>query len=102
MTTTLPLPPPSRPDVTPPDSAGYTTVRGVVPSQTTAMVENLASGTLVGQHTDASGRYELMIGAQVGDVLVVYYRDGTENSDFVEVEVPEAAPSVGAAGAPSE
>ncbi len=102
MTTTLPLPPPSRPDVTPPDSAGYTTVRGVVPAETTALVENLATGQLAGQHTNATGRYELMIGAEVGDVLVVYYRDGTENSDFLEIEVPDVAPAFGSAGAPSE
>lgn len=77
-------------------------MRGVVPAETTALVENLATGQLSGQHTDTTGRYELMIGADVGDVLVVYYRDGIENSDFLEIEVPDAAPAVGAAGAGAE
>jgi hypothetical protein len=103
LSPTLPLPPPSRPDITPPDSQGLSTISGRVPSRTTALAQNLASGRIVGQVTDDSGFYELKIAAESGDRISIWYRDVYQDSGSVVVIVPEVDEGGmgGAAGANS-
>jgi len=101
LSPTLPLPPPSRPDVSPPDASGLTTVAGHVPGGTTAIAQNMSSGQLVGQLTSSSGNYELVLPAASGDTLAIWYRDGLIDSGAVEVTVPSSQAELGPLGGSS-
>jgi hypothetical protein len=85
---TLPLPPPARPEVSPPDSSGIATVRGKVRGSTTAMVENLANGEIRGKVTDDTGLFTITIPAESNDRLVVYYIEALRRSQTTVVLVP--------------
>jgi len=98
LSPTLPLPPPSRPDVSPPDGSGITTLIGRVPGGTTAIAHNLDSGRLVGQVTGDDGEYELALPAEIGDQLAIWYRDGLMDSGSVEVTVPATQANLGPLG----
>lgn len=87
LSPTLPLPPPNRPDVSPPDASGITTIIGRVPEGTTALAQNLNNGRLVGQVT-ADGAYELKLPAAIGDQVAIWYRDGLLDSGATQVTVP--------------
>ena len=99
LSPTLPLPPPSRPDITPPDSRGLSTLSGRVPSGTTALAQNLANGKLVGQVTDETGFYELQILAESGDRIALWYRDVYRDSSSTVILVPPAKDESGMGGA---
>lgn len=101
LSPTLPLPPPSRPDMTPPDSSGITTIRGRVPGGTTAIAQNLSSGRLVGQVTSETGQYQLGLAAEIGDPVAVWYRDGLTDSAAVQVTVPATTSELGPLGGAS-
>lgn len=98
LSPTLPLPPPSRPDISPPDASGVTSIVGRVPGGTTALAENLETGRLVGQVTGESGNYDLRLQAAIGDQVVVWYRDGLEDSATVQLTVPAETPDLGPLG----
>jgi hypothetical protein len=98
LSPTLPLPPPNRPDVSPPDSSGFTTLVGSVPGGTTAIAQNLENGHLVGQVTGSSGGYTLRLEAAIGDPVVVWYRSGLEDSGAVQVTVPATSSVLGPLG----
>lgn len=101
LSPTLPLPPPVRPIVSPADREGYSTVRGRVPGGTTAIVENLSTGNLIGKATDETGKFEIRIGASSYDRINVYYFDGLERSQSIVVLVPaDGSGEGGAGGAP--
>jgi hypothetical protein len=94
LSPTIPLPPPSRPTVSPPDGSGVTTVSGRVPSEATAYVENLATGRIAGQVTEESGRYAVSLPASADDVLLVWYEEGGVESLSTEVTVPSTDPAL--------
>jgi len=98
LSPTLPLPPPSRPDVSPPDASGFTSISGVVPSGTTAIAQNLESGRLVGQVTGSTGSYTLKLEAAVGDQVAIWYQEGFTESGKVQVEVPADSSDLGPLG----
>lgn len=100
LSPTLPLPPPSRPEVSVPDATGDVHLLGVVPGRATAYVQNRRTGRIVGQTTEDDGRYELTIPAASGDRLLVDYELHLERSMSVEVLVPDEEPenSLGGAG----
>lgn len=98
LSPTLPLPPPARPDISPPDSSGITTVRGRVPDGTTAMIENLANGKLSGTATGDDGLYTLQVPAEVDDQIAVYYLDGLVRSQSIIILVPDGSADGGAGG----
>jgi hypothetical protein len=98
LSPTLPLPPPSRPDISPPDASGLTAIVGRVPGGTTALAQNLETGRLVGQVTGDSGTYELRLQATIGDQVVVWYRDGLTDSAAVQLTVPAETPDLGPLG----
>jgi hypothetical protein len=76
-------------------------VRGRVPGGTTAIVENLSTGDLIGKSTEETGKFEIRIGASSYDRLNVYYFDGLERSQSIVVLVPaDGAGEGGAGGAP--
>lgn len=87
LSPTLPLPPPNRPDVSPPDASGIATIVGRVPAGTTAMAQNLNNGRLVGQVT-ADGTYVLKLPAAIGDQVAVWYREGLIDSGATQITVP--------------
>lgn len=99
LSPTLPLPPPSRPDVTSPDSAGFVRLSGVVQRESTVFALNQRVGRIVGQTTDETGEYELELSAEVGDRLVLWYRNGADESPTTEVIVPDANSGPGPGGA---
>jgi hypothetical protein len=97
LSPTLPLPPPSAPQVSAPDAAGFSRIQGRVRSQASVFVENLSTLRIAGQKTDETGDYEVEIGASVGDRLAVWYETGNnEQSPPTEVTVP--GPEAGGAG----
>jgi hypothetical protein len=96
---TLPLPPPARPEVTVPDDAGMVHIRGTVRSGSEVFAKNRRTLDIVGKETDESGQYDLIMAAESNDRLVVWYTDGLDESDFVEVLVPAVPDDGGLGGA---
>lgn len=91
LSPTLPLPPPSRPDVSSPDAAGFVRITGSVQSDSVVFAENKRTGRITGQTTDETGDYDLELAARVGDRLSIWYTVGTIESPPVDVTVPDAA-----------
>jgi hypothetical protein len=89
LSPTLPLPPPSAPLVSAPDNSGFVRVQGEVTSRATVHVMNERTNKGASQLTEDDGLYDLELRAQVGDTLRIWKRVGTQESDFVEVTVPE-------------
>lgn len=87
LSPTLPLPPPDKPDVEGPDQDGYVTLSGWVPAYSLAQALNLRTGEIAGQVTDASGRYEFKLRAEMGDDCVFWFDDDTERSPSVRFEI---------------
>ena len=86
----IPLPPPGAPIVSAPSDSGEVLVVGKVPSSTTAFAHNLRSGQIVGQVTDNTGRYELVLLGESNDTLSIYYEEGVDVSPSILVTVPDA------------
>jgi cytochrome oxidase assembly protein ShyY1 len=84
---TLPLPPPSRPDVEGPDPAGNVTLSGHVLGDSEVFALNARNREIRGQLTDSSGAYRFAIPAEVGDELVFWYTVGTEESPSIVITV---------------
>jgi hypothetical protein len=55
----------------------------------------------VGQVTGSTGNYDLRLQAAIGDPVVVWYRDGLEDSGTVQLTVPAEAPDLGPLGGAS-
>ena len=94
---TLPVPPPSQPDVTAPDSQGLVTVRGGRDAATPGALVTVfnssdpCTGTcgdsVRGDFADAIGAYEIKIPGKVGDRLLVWQTVGKDTSNSVEAIV---------------
>lgn len=96
---TLPLPPPSRPNIDGPDESGQVTLSGSTRPAVSVYADNLDTGQSAGQRTHAkTGAYRFRLGARVGDTISLFYRYGTEESLPVEFKIPERA-VVGVGGA---
>lgn len=89
LSPTLPLPPPSRPDVGAPDENGYARLQGFAAPRVEVLALNRHNDLLAGQITGADSRYDFKIPAASGDLIEVWYVDGSEESQTVTVEVPE-------------
>ena len=78
---TLPLPPPDRPQVEGPDATGNIRMTGTS-SERGAVVYALndRSGQIVGQRTNASSAYELVMAAELGDYITFWYTVGADQS----------------------
>jgi hypothetical protein len=95
LSPTLPLPPPGEPTITAPDEAGYVTLTGSVPPRAEAVAHNIRTDKTFGDLTDETGSYEIVMPAEIGDEIRVYYRlyarqnDSPRESEWVTVVVPE-------------
>lgn len=92
---TLPVPPPSQPDVTGPDASGNVTLKGAPGSaranaEVTAWNPNLNGGKGAGVVTIAApdGSWSQSIQAKSKETLWVWQTIGFERSDHIEVRVP--------------
>jgi hypothetical protein len=95
LSPTLPLPPPSRPEVSAPDAEGNIRISGVVQSRATVFALNQRTDQVVGEITGADGVYDLSMQAEVGDLISVWQSIDTKESGTVEVIVPEVTPMNG-------
>jgi hypothetical protein len=68
-------------------------VTGLVQSRATAYVHNQRTDQIAGEVTGSDGRYDIVIGAEVGDRLFVWQRFNTEESAPSEVIVPSVSTS---------
>jgi hypothetical protein len=88
---TLPLPPPSRPEISSPDSFGDIRIKGTVRAQASVYAQNERTNDIAGKYTDETGQYDFKMQAAVGDRIRVWQSINTEQSDVVVVVVPSAA-----------
>ncbi len=77
---TLPLPPPTDPEVTGPDAQGLVTVTGAVEPRAFAFVLNAAKNDGRVQQTGDNGFYSFTLPAEVGDEMWLWYTIGGEES----------------------
>jgi hypothetical protein len=81
LSPTLPLPPPSKPDVEGPDQQGMVILDGTSPEPGAAIIAwNHRTGEIRGQITDQSAHYRFSIGADLGDTMELWYTIGEEKS----------------------
>ena len=91
LSPTLPLPPPSRPDVGAPDEGGFSRLQGLAAPQAEVIAWNHNNDLIAGQVTGDDSRYDFLIRAESGDTIELWYIQGTEESQTVRVRVPAAA-----------
>jgi hypothetical protein len=89
LSPTLPLPPPSRPDVSSPNEGGYVRLQGVAAPHAEVLTWNHNNGVIAGQVTGDSSRYDFEIKAESGDYLELWYIQGTDESSSISVVVPK-------------
>jgi hypothetical protein len=90
LSPTLPLPPPSRPDVSAPDESGYARLQGIAAPHSEVIAWNRQNDLIAGQVTRDDSRYDFLIRAESGDLLEVWYVQGNDESASVSVTVPAA------------
>ena len=86
LSPTLPLPPPSKPEVEGPTANGQVRLSGEVQGGAEIMAANLRTKEIRGQITGTDGLYSFWIAAQVGDEIVLWYAVGNKespNTNFV-------------------
>lgn len=89
LSPTLPLPPPSRPDVSAPDDGGLVRLQGHAAPHSEVIAWNRRSDVIAGQVTRDSAAYDFKIQAEVGDLLELWYIQGDDESQSVRVTVPK-------------
>jgi hypothetical protein len=90
LSPTLPLPPPSRPDVGAPDESGYVRLQGLAAPNAEVIAWNHDNDLIAGQVTSDDSRYDFLIQGESGDFIELWYMQGTEESQSVRFNVPEA------------
>jgi hypothetical protein len=94
MSPTLPLPPPSRPNVDGPDSAGNVTLSGSVIPGANVYANNMDTGKSAGTKSNPqTGAYRFQIAANVGAQLELFYIYDSVTSERVFFTVPDFAAS---------
>jgi hypothetical protein len=97
LSPTLPLPPPSDPDVSKVGEGRYR-LQGTVPVSGTVLARNTQTNLVYGQLVET--RYDFVVVAEPGDDMVLWLDDGTGGtSDLVDFTIP-GAPADG--GAPTD
>lgn len=67
-------------------------LRGEVRTRSEVFAKNQNSLEIVGKETGPSGKYDLVMRGEVNDRIIVWYTDDGEQSEFVEVWVPDTDP----------
>jgi hypothetical protein len=88
LSPTLPLPPPSRPDVTAPDEGGLVRLQGVAAPRVEVIAWNHRTDLIAGQVTGDDSRYDFTIQAEANDLIELWYVEGSEESQTVRITVP--------------
>lgn len=89
LSPTLPLPPPSRPDVSAPDESGLVRLQGSAAPFSEVIAWNHANDVIAGQVTRESPAYDFKIQAEVGDSIELWYIQGNDESQSVRFGVPK-------------
>jgi hypothetical protein len=90
LSPTLPLPPPSRPDVSSPDESGFVRLQGVAAPQAEVIAWNHNNDLIAGQVTGDDSRYDFVIAGESGDFIELWYVQGTDESESIRITVPDA------------
>jgi hypothetical protein len=93
LSPTLPLPPPSRPDVSSPDESGYSRLQGFAAPKVEVIAWNHDNDLIAGQVTGDDSRYDFSIRAESGHTIELWYIDGSDESQSIIVSVPSAPES---------
>jgi hypothetical protein len=88
LSPTLPLPPPSRPDVSAPDEGGFVRLQGFAAPEAEVIAWNHDNDLIAGQVTGDDSRYDFTIKAEANDFIELWYVVGSEESQSVRVTVP--------------
>jgi hypothetical protein len=91
LSPTLPLPPPSDPEVSGPTEQGLVRLQGTVPANSWVFALNHNTDLAFAQGTHENGVYDFEIKAQVGDDISLWYErsgDASESLDFT-IEQPK-------------
>lgn len=89
LSPTLPLPPPNRPTIEGPDSAGNVTLSGSALPGANVYADNLVTGASAGQMADPqTGYYSFKVAAQVGDDMDLFYVYQSESSNKLYFTIP--------------
>jgi hypothetical protein len=89
LSPTLPLPPPSRPDIAQVGTNEYQ-LTGTIPSPGFVLVLNKRTNVVNGEL--ATEAYSIRVQAQPEDGMQLWYESGTDVSDIVEFDIPAPAP----------
>jgi hypothetical protein len=89
LSPTLPLPPPSKPDVSGPDESGYVRLEGVAAPHSEVIAWNHNNDIIAGQVTGDRSFYDFQIKAEISDVIELWYIKGSDESSSIKVVVPE-------------
>jgi hypothetical protein len=94
LSPTLPLPPPSEPDVSGPNESGYVRLQGSAAPHAEVIAWNHNNDLIAGQVTGESSIYDFQIKGESNDVIELWYIQGSDESSSIKVIVPEpvAAP----------
>jgi hypothetical protein len=90
LSPTLPLPPPSRPDVSAPDESGFARLQGIAAPKAEVIAWNHQNDLIAGQVTGDDSRYDFMIRAESGDFIELWYVEGGDESGSISITVPAA------------
>lgn len=100
LSPTLPMPPPSKPDIEGPDERGVVVLSGHVLPESHVYADNENTGLSYGQIADAvTGAYRFPILASVGDGISMFYRLNGDSSTTLRFVIRASTSSLGAAGA---
>ena len=89
LSPTLPLPPPSEPEVSGPTEQGLVRLQGSVRPNSWVFALNERTELAYAQATHETGRYDLEIRAEVGDEILLWYEIGNDKSESLEVTIRE-------------
>jgi hypothetical protein len=99
LSPTMPLPPPSKPDIDGPDGSGRVVLSGRIPKANSVYVDNLSTGYSAGQVLDPqTGAYRFAVDANIGDRMSMFYRVGADDSEARLFAIPEPTSSDAASG----
>jgi hypothetical protein len=102
LSPTMPMPPPSRPEIDGPDAQGVVVLSGRVPLGSMVTADNETTGYRFGKKSSSiTGDYRFAIFASVGDSISLFYTYGGEDSSAYKFAVPDYTSRPAATGGAS-